>query len=145
VSEEGGQELLLVTFVVAGAHYGLDTTHVQETVSVGKVTPVHRAPPYVHGVMNLRGKIVTVVNLGLKIGERRSLVSAASHVVIVSWFAERVGLLVDGISDVIPVDRTRIEAAPTNVGEIQGRFLEGLYRDGERLVAVLDLDEVLTA
>lgn len=140
-------ERLLATFQVGGAYYGLDTGRVQEVIMVGAHTRVHHAPEYVRGVINLRGKIVTVIDLRMKLCAVRSPITADSRILIVAWMGEQVGLLVESVEDVIPLDPERIEPKPSNVSASQERFLDSVYRvdAGERLIGILILDELLDA
>lgn len=142
-SDEEGQSLLLATFQVRNAFYGLDTTSVQEVILVGESTRVHHAPQYVRGIINLRGKIVTVIDLGCKLNDQAIQVGEDSRIIIVSWMGEQIGLLVDGVADVVSLDPASIEATPANVGHLQTRFLEGVYPDMGRLIGILNLDAVL--
>ncbi len=140
---EQDQEHLLVTFSAGDGSYGLDTTCVQEVVLVGAITQVHHAPEDVRGIINLRGKIITVIGLNEKLSEAQTQIGADSRILITSWADEFVGLLVDNIGDVLSVEPDRIEACPVNMPERQRRFTQGVYRDKNRVVAILNLDMLL--
>jgi purine-binding chemotaxis protein CheW len=141
---EVDQGELLLTFQLGEAHYGLEAIRVQEVMLVGAITPVHHAPDYVRGIINLRGKIVTVIDLGIKLLDEEINIGEFSRILIADWMDEYVGLLVDRVGDVISPDRDLIEAQPANVAEEQGRFIQGVFRDGEQpVVAVIHLAELL--
>jgi purine-binding chemotaxis protein CheW len=137
---EGG---LYATFLLAGAVFGVSAQQVQEVVRPGAITPVHHAPPFVLGIRNLRGKIVTVIDLAVRLDLGSAEVGPDTRVLIVDWQGEPVGLLVDSVSDTITIDAGHLEAPPANVHGVQSRHLRGIHRGPERLVAVMDLGAVL--
>jgi purine-binding chemotaxis protein CheW len=135
--------LLVAVFLVGRTAFGLDTARVQEVVRVGGITPVHHAPPYVTGLRNLRGRIVTVVDLRERLDLEAAELGPESRILIVDWEGESVGLLVDRVVDTLAVDPDAIEPPPPNLNGVQGRNLRGVCRNGGGLVALLDLEPVL--
>jgi purine-binding chemotaxis protein CheW len=142
---DNNRDLLLVTFRLANAWYGLDTNFVQEVILVGEITTVYHAPPYVCGIANLRGKIVTVLDLNLKLGIAQQEESEDSRILIVSWLDEQVGLLVECVGEVASLNNEQIEALPSNIGDGLSRYLKGVHREAQedRLLGILDLERVL--
>ena len=140
---ETEQGLLLATFDLGDTHYALDTVYLQEVVLVGDITIVHNASDYIRGIINLRGKIITVIDLSVIMQVEDSLRSDENRIMIVSWMDEYIGLLVDRIGDVINLEKDHVEPAPANVREAQKRFISGIFREAERVFAILDIDEVL--
>ncbi len=138
------QQMLLSLFFLGEAAFGLDTAQVQEVVRVGDITPVHHAPEFVLGVMNLRGRIATVIDLAIKLQLERTEITPDSRIFIVDWQGEQVGLLVDSVADAISVDRADLKRAPENVREIQGRQFKGVCQVNGTLIAMLDTTAVLT-
>ncbi len=139
----GEQEMLVSTFFLGDAAFGLDTEQVQEVVRVGHITPVHHAPGFVLGVMNLRGRISTVIDLGVKLELDPTEIDSESRIFIVDWQGEQIGLLVDRVADAITVDRGELKPAPENVRGIQGRQFKGVFQVDGLLFALLDMAEVL--
>jgi purine-binding chemotaxis protein CheW len=137
------QQMLVSTFFLGVAAFGIDTAQVQEVVRVGDITPVHHAPGFVLGVMNLRGRIATVIDLGVKLDFDRTEVGADSRIFIVDWQGEQIGLLVDRVGDALVVDRADLKPAPENVRGVQGRQFRGVCQVEGRLVALLDMEAVL--
>ena len=137
------QQILVSTFFLGDAAFALDTEQVQEVVRVGDITPVHHAPGYVLGVMNLRGRIATVIELGTKLQIDHAELGPDSRIFIVDWEGEQVGLLVDRVSDAVAVDRSDLKPAPENVRGLQGVHFKGVAHIDGRLVALLDMAEVL--
>ncbi len=142
--EEKNGSFLVSTFHVGDTLLGIDTLRVQEIIRVSDVTRVHHAPEYVQGVINLRGKIVTVLDLSRKLDFPPAEVGDESRVIIVDHEDEYIGLLVDSISDVIVAERERVIPSPANVEGAQKRFFQGVYQGDQGLIAVLDAEEVLS-
>jgi len=136
--------LLATSFYLRGALCALDTAIVEEVVRLRRTTAVPHAPAYVLGVMNLRGKIVSVIDLARKVELGATEPGEESRVYIVREREELVGLLVDRAADVIELEADRLEPPPANVRGIEGRFFRGIGRAGGRLVAVLDPAAVLS-
>jgi purine-binding chemotaxis protein CheW len=134
---------LVATFLLGEAAFGIGAAQVQEVVRVGDITPVHHAPPYVVGIRNLRGKIVTVIDLRVRLDLGSMEAGADTRILIVDWQGEPIGLMVDSVADTISVNSADIVPPPPNVHGIQSRNLRGVCRSGERLVALLDPGPVL--
>jgi len=133
----------LSTFYVGDALCGMDILKIQEINKLMERTEVPQAPSYVVGILNLRGQIVTVVDLGKKIGLAATDISDKSRNIIVNSKGEYIGLLVKQISDVIPADLDKVEPPPANIGGLQGRFFSGVFKTENKLVGILNVDEVL--
>ncbi len=133
----------LATFYLGDALCGIDIKSIQEINKLIDMTQVPQAPDYVLGVLNLRGEIVTVIDLGRKLGLSPANITPDSRNIIINYQNENVGLLVDKIGDVVEVDTKKIEPAPANLEEIQGSFFEGVLKDEKVLVGILNLDEAL--
>jgi purine-binding chemotaxis protein CheW len=143
-AEMDEQQMLVSTFYLGEAAFALDTAQVQEVVRVGHITPVHHAPGFVLGVMNLRGRIATVIDLGAKLELDRVETDEDSRIFIVDWQGEQIGLMVDQVSDAISVDRADLKPPPENVRSIQGKQFKGIFQVEGQLVALLDMSAVLT-
>ncbi|MCK4486461.1 MAG: chemotaxis protein CheW [Desulfobacterales bacterium] len=133
----------LATFFVGEALCGMDILKVQEINKLMERTWVPQAPEYVLGVLNLRGKIVTIIDLGKKLGLSATQLSDATRNIIVDSQDEYIGLLVDRIGDVVLADWDKVEPPPSNISGVQGKFFEGVYKTENSLVGILDVEEVL--
>jgi purine-binding chemotaxis protein CheW len=136
---------LIATFLLGEGLFGIDTALIQEVVKVGALTPVHHAPGYVMGIRNLRGKIVTVIDLQARLELGVADLTDESRVLIVENGGEPVGLVVDGVSDTIAMNSAEIKPPPPGLHGIQGRNLLGVHRSGDRLIALLDSTVILQA
>lgn len=134
---------LVATFHLCEGLFGVGAGQVQEVVRMGDLTPVHRAPRYVVGIRNLRGRIVTVIDLAVRLGLGAVDARPQNRILIVESHGEPVGLLVESVADTIAVDQGEVVPPPPNVNGVQSQYLSGVIRSGERLVALLALDAVL--
>ena len=144
VTQSAGQTVLLATFFVRDALCALDAAGIQEVIRLGPLTPVRHASPDVAGILNLRGKIVTTLDLGLRLGFQRAVPGADSRIFIVEDSNEFVGLLVDRVDEVVEVEPSQWQAPPANVKGMQGRFFRGVCRAGGRAITVLDPGAILS-
>jgi len=136
--QNAGDDLLVATFLLGDGTFGLDTVHIQEVVMLGEVTLVHHAPSYVAGIRNLRGRIVTVIDLRIRLELQPIDPGPESRILIADWKGEPVGLLVDGVDDTIEVGEKDLLPAPSNLHGVQMQKLLGVFRSGDRLAALLD-------
>lgn len=141
------EDLLIATFQLGGndGFFGIDATLIQEVVMVGELTPVRHALDYVAGIRNLRGRIITVIDLCVRLSLGSVEIGPESRILIADWKGEPVGLLVNRVADAIAVARDDLETAPPNLHGVQMQKLRGVFRSGERLAALLDLSAVLGA
>jgi purine-binding chemotaxis protein CheW len=135
----------LATFFLAGEEYGVDVRLVQEIIRVAEVTQVPRAPEFVKGVINLRGRIIPVIDLKRKLALGQVEPSRQARIVVVKVRERLMGLLVDGASQVLKVPVSAIEAAPDEVVEIDASYIRGVAKLETRLIILVDLPKVLNA
>ncbi|MBT8762498.1 purine-binding chemotaxis protein CheW [Desulfohalobiaceae bacterium Ax17] len=133
----------LSCFYIGEALCGIDIDQVQEINKQISFTEVPHAPEYVLGIMNLRGRIVTIIDLAKKLGLGLSNLTEESRIIIVSSKEEHIGLLVDKITDVIMADWKQVAPPPSNIKGVQGKYFQGVLNVKNKLVAILDVEEVL--
>jgi purine-binding chemotaxis protein CheW len=136
--ERTAQTMLLAPFFVRDALCALDAAGVQEVIRLGAVTPVRHASDEVAGVINLRGKIVTLLDIGMILGLGRAPASRDSRVFIVEDRTEFLGLLVDRVGEVLEVEPDLEEPLPVNIPAARARFFSGVYRADGHVIAVLN-------
>lgn len=134
----------LATFFLGREEYGVDVRLVQEIIRVSEITPVPRAPDFVKGVINLRGRIIPVVDLKRKLGLGEVEVGRPSRIVVVKIKDRLIGLLVDGASQVLKVPVSAIDAAPEEVVEIDATAIRGVAKLPGRLIILMDLMKTLS-
>ena len=135
----------LSTFYVGDALCGMDILKIQEINKLMEMTEVPQAPDYVLGILNLRGQIVTIIDLGKKLGLSSTKKNNGARNIIVNADGEYIGLLVEKISDVEHADLEKIEPAPANIGGVQGKYFKGVFKTESQLIGILDVDKVLAA
>ena len=133
----------LATFYVGKALCGIDILNIQEINKHFEVTTVPQAADYVVGVLNLRGRIVTILDLGKKLGLSQIEEDKNNRNIIVRSQDEHIGLMVDSISDVVTADTDRIESSPSNINGLKGKFFQGVLKTETSLIGILDIEEVL--
>ena len=133
----------LASFFVGEALCGMDILKVQEINKLIEMTRVPQAPEYVLGILNLRGEIVTIIDLGKKLGLKSTEISDKTRNIIVNSNGEHIGLMVEQISDVVQAKFEKIEAPPANIGGVQGKYFTGVLKTKDRLIGILDVGKVL--
>jgi purine-binding chemotaxis protein CheW len=134
----------LVVFDLAGESYGLSIAAVQEIVRMQHITKVPRAPEFVEGVTNLRGRIIPVLNLRYRLGLASEDNSGSARIVVVQISTHTVGLIVDAVSEVLMISSDAIEPPSPVVKSVDSMFLRGVARVGERLILLFSLDSLLS-
>jgi len=135
-------ELHLVTFSL-GEYYGVDISQVQEIIRVGTITAVPNSPSYMEGVINLRGRILPVLNLRKKLSLTPKEITKDSRIVVTEVNGKLLGLLVDSVSHVIKIPSDAVEPAPEEVLEIDTDYITGVCNLDNRLIILLDLERLL--
>jgi len=135
--------MLLATFFVREALCALDAAGVQEVIRLGPVTTVNYAPEEVLGIFNLRGKIVTIVDLGLRLGFPKAVPGPDSRIFIVEEGGEFIGLLVDRVDEVVELEAGQWQQPPPNVNWGQARFFQGVCRNHGRVITLLGAGQIL--
>lgn len=134
----------LATFFLSREEYGVDVRLVQEIIRVSEITPVPRAPESIKGVINLRGRIIPVVDLKRKLGLGDVAPDRRARIVVVKLRERLVGLLVDAASQVLKVPVSTIDPAPEAVLEIDADFIRGVAKLPDRLIILMDLQKILS-
>ena len=143
-NQKGDSNLIeLSTFLVGDALCGMDILTIQEINKLIDMTAVPQAPSYVLGILNLRGQIITSIDLGKKLGLGETDMTEDPRNIIVNSKGEHIGLMVRKISDVVQADKDKFEPPPSNMGGIQGEFFTGVYKTESKLIGILDVEKVL--
>ena len=142
---KGGKFL---TFLMANEKYGLEILKVREIIGMMDVTTVPTTPAFIRGVINLRGKIIPVVDLRLKFGMEAKEDTERTCIIVVhlAHTAQEMtmGIIVDEVSDVLDIDQTQIEPPPVFGANIRTDFILGMGKVDQKVVTMLDIDRVLT-
>lgn len=148
----GGGSGQYLVFMSNGETYAIDILQIREIIEYGSLTEVPMTPPTVRGVINLRGAVVPVIDLAARFGRARAKPGRRSCIVIVEIRGadqaqsrpQTLGVLVDGVSEVLEIGDGEIEPAPSFGARIRTDFIAGMARVGGRFVVVLDVGRVFS-
>jgi purine-binding chemotaxis protein CheW len=133
----------VLTFALGGEEYGVAILNVQEIKGFSPITPIPNTPPYVKGVMNLRGTIVPVLDLRLRLGMPPAAYGPFTVIVVLAVGTRVVGAIVDAVSDVLTIPDARIQPTPSFGTAVDVRFIAGIAQADEKLVVLLDVEAML--
>jgi purine-binding chemotaxis protein CheW len=149
------------TFHLQDRLFGQNIPLVREIIRCYTITPVPHAKPHIRGLINLRGQVVTILDLAVRLGMPAREIQDSSHIIILKTNAElvsmqsrgegrglktspdMVGFLVDAIGDVVEAFDAKVEPPSANVTEAEGRFLSGVLKTDAGLLVLLDIEEIL--
>lgn len=137
--------LQLVTFKLAGQKYAVDILKVQEINNMKEITAIPNAPAYLEGAINLRGKVIPVLNLRKKFGFEENANSTLCKIIIMDVRGVIMGQIVDAVSDVLRIPRDVVEPPPPVSSNVSTEFISGIAKLQEGLVILLDMDRLLDA
>lgn len=132
-----------LTFALGEESYGIEILKVQEIKGYSAITPIPNTPPYIKGVMNLRGTVVPVVDLRAKFGLPDAAYGQFTVIIVVNLGHRIMGLVVDAVSDVLNVADAQVEQTPDLGTSVDTSFLTGMAKTGDRLVLLLDIHQVV--
>lgn len=137
------RELHIVGFQVGRETYGVSITSLHEIVRVPEITAVPDAPDYMEGVINLRGKIVSVIDLRKRLGEKKVTSSRRNRILVIEHKGRLAGLIVDSASEVLKIPASDVEESPTSLQEGGINCVTGLGKYKGRLIVLLDMSKLL--
>jgi len=137
------RELHIVGFQVGRETYGVPITSLHEIVRVPEITAVPDAPDYMEGVINLRGKIVSVLDLRKRLGEVAAAPSKRNRILVVEHKGRLSGLIVDSASEVLKIPAENVEPSPSELVEGGLKCVTGLGKYQGRLIVLLDMEKLL--
>lgn len=145
VQDEQGQFL---SFMLRGEMYAIGITHSKEILEYGQLTTVPMMPSYIRGVINLRGAVVPVVDLGSRFGIKQSDITKRTCIIIVEVETDEgqldIGVVVDSVSEVLEIFSRDIEPAPSFGARIRTDFISGMGRVNDKFIVILDVGRVLS-
>ena len=148
LKKKGAQEGKYLTFILGDEIYGLEILKVQEIIGMLKVTPVPKTPSFVRGVINLRGKVIPVIELSTKFGIESKEDTEMTCIIVVQLGTGDdgliMGIIVDEVSEVLDISADRIEPAPSFGESVDTSFILGMGKFDQKVIMLLDIDEVLS-
>ena len=133
-----------LTFVLADEEYGLEILKVREIIQMMKITAVPRTPDYVQGVINLRGKVIPVVDLRCKMGLPEGQRTEQTCIIVVDIGEIEMGTIVDRVSEVLDITAEEIDEAPSFGASVNTDFILGMGKAHDRVTTLLNIGRVLT-
>ena len=145
-SAQGSEDPILqwVTFRLDNETYGINVMQVQEVLRYSEIAPVPGAPPYVLGIINLRGNVVTVIDTRHRFGLEPGEVTDNTRIVIIEADKHVVGILVDSVAEVVYLRQSEIETAPNVGNDESAKFIQGVCHKNNELLILIELDKLLT-
>ena len=137
-----GRILQLVTFKLENEEFGVDILKVQEINRMVTITKIPNAPPFVEGVINLRGKIIPIVDLRKRLGFNGKSYDQSTRIIVVELEGIILGFIVDSVSEVLRISESTIEPPPSIMGGIESDYIEGVGKLDNRLLILLELSKV---
>ncbi len=144
-SEAGGEDLLqLVSFKIGEEEFGVDILKVQEINRLVAITKVPRSPDFVEGVINLRGKVIPIIDLRKRFMMETKEYDKDTRIVVVDIENQVMGMVVDAVSEVLRLPRKTIEPAPEIATSVDSDYIKGVAKLEDRLLIFLDLSKVFS-
>ncbi len=134
-----------LTFVLGNEEYGIEILRVREIIGLMEITTVPQTPDYMKGVINLRGKVIPVIDLRLKFSMQEEDHTQETCVIVVEVNSTSIGLIVDSVSEVSDISSEEIEEAPSFGQSIDTDFITGLGKVKDKVIIMLDIGVVLSA
>jgi purine-binding chemotaxis protein CheW len=139
-----GDELQLVVFNIGREEFGVEITRVQEIIRMTSITGIPQAPDYIRGIINLRGRIIVVLNLNVIMGMETREQDENTRIIVANIDETVMGFIVDSVSEVIRLPEKNVEPAPAVIaGKIGTEYVMGVGKLEDRLLILLDLDRML--
>lgn len=139
----GGETVEYLAFTLEGEEYGIDILAVKEIRGYEGVTKIAHAPEFVKGVINLRGEIVPIVDMRIKLGVGEAAYTPFTVVIILNVNQRKVGIVVDSVSDVFPLSPEDISAAPDMITAVESNCVCGLGTVGDKMLILLDIERLI--
>ncbi len=141
--EEDTQKGKVLTFILGNESYGIEVRYVTEIIGIQPVTEIPELPEYIRGIINLRGKIIPVMDVRLRFAKPYKEYNDRTCIIVVDISDIPIGLIVDGISEVITIPDGEV-AAPPKTGETGSRYIKGIGKTGSTVIMLLDCEKLLS-
>ncbi len=142
--EKALNSLQIVCFKIGSEEYGIEILKVQEILKLPKITKLPKSADFILGVIDLRGKVIPIIDLSSRFGNKRAQSLENKRAVVVDIKGKQVGLAIDAVSHVVKVESDNIEPPPPIVKGISGRYIIGIAKLTEGFVIILDIDQIFS-
>lgn len=138
------EEVQLVVFSLGREEFAVEVTQVREIMRMEEITRMPKTPAYVEGIINLRGQIIAVIGLANRLNLESAERGDETRIIVVEAGEVKVGMIVDSVSEVLRISTEAVETSPTLVTDISSAYLQGVVKQDNRLIILLDLTKVLS-
>ena len=142
--KQDAELMQLVTFSIDDEEFGVDILKVQEIIRTMEITKVPRAPEFVEGVINLRGKVIPIIDLRRRFGLVSRDHDKHTRIIVIDISNMIVGFVVDSVSEVLRIPSSTVEPPPPVVAGLESEYISGVGKLEDRLLILLDLDRLLS-
>ncbi|MCK9211644.1 MAG: chemotaxis protein CheW [Ignavibacteriaceae bacterium] len=142
--KETSEVLQLVSFFIGSEEFGIDILYVQEINRMSQVTKVPNAPDFVNGVINLRGRVIPVIDLRLKFGMPKKEPDKNTRIIVMEVSGKTVGFIVDSVNEVLRIPKNVTEAPPSLAMGINSEYIKAVGKLEDRLLILIDLEKILS-
>lgn len=140
--DEGRKQYIVITF--GNEQYGIDISYVDNIVRMQNITRVPKAQPYFKGVINIRGEVLPVMSLRLKMGLEDDEFTNSSRIIILKIEQQGVlGIIVDEVKEVVTLSTEEIDKVTHNPKDVKSTFINGIGKNGEELISLFDINSVI--
>lgn len=144
-AESSGVIKEILAFRLGGEEYGVNILNVQEIQGYNETTKIPGVPEFIKGVVNLRGNIVPIVDMRIKFGLEVAAYDQFTVVIILRVLGRTIGIVVDGVSDVLQLAASNIQDAPELGSSIDTEFIEGLATVADRMIILVDMEKMMSS
>jgi len=143
-SEKVLSSIQVICFKIGDEEYGIDILQVQEIQMIPQITKLPKSSDYIMGVIDLRGKVIPIIDLSRKFGIDSSGMGSTNRAIIIEIEGKEVGLAIDSVSHVIKIDTDEIEPPPPIVKGITGKYIVGIAKIERGFVVILDIKRIFS-
>jgi purine-binding chemotaxis protein CheW len=144
MSEQTANTETYILFEIAGTTYGVSSRSVQQMEMIEHITPLPNAPLFVEGVVFTRGQVIPAVNLRVRFGFEKTSHTTRTRLIVTNNNGRQIGLIVDSAREFMAIATDAIQPPPESLAGISGKYLKGIVTVGDRVILVIDLDELLS-
>jgi purine-binding chemotaxis protein CheW len=143
-AEKKGKGGKFLSFFLSAEEYGIEILKVQEIIGLMPITPIPKMPSFIKGVINLRGRIIPVIDLRLKLNMEEAKHTEETCIIVVQAYGMQTGIVVDKVSEVLDIASENVDEAPAMGAAVGTEYILGIGKAGDKVKLLLDIDKVLS-
>ena len=134
-----------VGFILGNEKYAISITDVEEIIRLTEITPVPKAPDFIEGIINLRGRVIPVADLKKRINLGEANYDDKTRIVVVMLREKRMGLIIDSVEEIIRIEADQIEQAPALTMSMDASYVEGVAKTDKAMIIILNIHKIFTS